>query len=148
MLINPPMREVDEHGFGHYHAPRKGRLHNGVDVACYPKSRIRAISGGLISKVGRPYYFDNPRNSKEELKNQLRYVEVTNGITVYRYFYVFPEVHVGDTVIQGQVIGEAQDLIPIFGDGMTNHIHVEIKENGNYIDPTLRVFPDGTARYP
>lgn len=140
MFIEPPMRTTDPLGQGHYHASRGYRLHNGVDVACYPKSVIRAITGGLVSKIGRPYYIEQPKNSKDYLKNDLRYVEVTNGNMVYRYFYVTPSVSVGDAIMQDQEIGEAQDLFAIYGDQMTNHIHVEIKDGGNYIDPTAKVF--------
>lgn len=141
MIIHPPPRTTDAHGQGHYHASRGNRLHNGVDVACYPDSAICAIDGGTVTKIGRPYYFPDPKNKKQRLQNALRYVEVTTvtGLA-YRYFYVDPVVEQGHTVFKGNPIGRAQDLFAIYGQDMTNHVHIEIKRGGDFIDPTPFVY--------
>lgn len=143
MIIHPPIRSVDAHGMGHYKAPRTHGMHNGIDVACYDGSQICAIESGTVTNIGRPYFYENPENNKEILKNALRYVQVTgfSGL-VFRYFYVQPQVKLNNTVFEGQVIGESQDIQAIYGMDMTAHIHVEIKKNGVFIDPTNFVFGD------
>lgn len=130
MLIKPPPRTADTHGMGHYHAPRGNRLHNGIDVACWAGSEVLAIHPGKVTKLGYPYA-DKP---------QYRYVQVTdpNGRD-FRYFYVEPGVRVGDDILQHEAIGIAQDLQPVYP-GITPHIHVEIKDSGDFIDPTGFVF--------
>lgn len=141
MIIQPPLRSADQYGQGHYHASRGSRLHNGVDVACYPGSIVTAIEGGEVTKIGRPYYYADPYDKKESLKNALRYVQVTSVTGLrYRYFYVDPLVkEVGHTVFAGDQIGMVQDLIAIYGQGMTNHCHVEIMDGERHIDPTRYV---------
>ena len=136
MRIIPPARTTDIQGQGHYHASRGNRLHNGVDVACWPDSKIISPIDGTVTKIGYPY---NPNDSK---KGHLRYVEILDGATDYywRFFYVDPWVWVSDSIHKDQsIIGTAQDLTGIYK-GITPHFHVEIKVAGRFIDPTDLVY--------
>jgi len=128
-MIIPPIRKQDNHGAGHYHAPRGKRLHNGIDLACYPESIILSDIDGYVSKIGYPY----PPGGK---KGEYRYIEIISSEGArYRYFYVRPVVQVGNEIMEGNMIGLSQDLSKIYP-GITHHIHVEIIVDGDYVDPT------------
>ncbi len=126
--IIPPPRITDKYGEGHYLASRGSRLHNGIDLACYKDSIILSASKGWVSKLGYPY------NPNDEIKGHLRYVQITFDELDFRYFYVLPLVKVGDVVDIGDPIGTAQGLVDIYP-GITDHVHVEIKRNGQFINP-------------
>ena len=130
MIVYPPIRGTDNHGSGHYGASRGSRTHRGVDLAMYPKSSVCTDIDGTCTKLGYPYGDDL----------NFRYVELTSSTgQKFRYFYVNPEVEVGDYLLRGQVIGTSQKL----GDrypGITEHIHFEIIDtNSEYLDPTSYV---------
>ena len=130
LKIIPPTRVADAQGQGHYGAPRGDRTHVGIDYACWPDSQILAASAGTVSKVGYPY------DPNDEKKGHLRYVEVTSPLGYkVRYFYIHPEVAVGDMVCTGDLIGTSQDLRPIYK-GITPHVHVEVKQHGMFLDPS------------
>lgn len=132
MKIIPPLRTTDVQGQGHYHASRGNRLHNGVDIACWPDSKILSPVNGRVSKIGYPY------DPSDNHKGHLRYVEIVSEFDNrhWRIFYVDPWVATGDSVTLGQsIIGTAQDLMGIYK-GITPHVHVEIKVDDKFIDPT------------
>lgn len=128
-LIAPP-RTSDPHGSGAWQASRGDRKHTGVDMACWPTSTLLSPTTGTVTKIGRPYY-----NSEDSSKNHFRYVEITTPLEYrIRYMYVEPCVHVGDEVSVDQPLGVSQDLTKVY-DGITPHIHVDIKHDGEYVNP-------------
>lgn len=130
MLISAPIRGQDKHGAGHFGAPRGGRTHNGIDIACYAGSVVYAASAGTVTKIGYPYDPNEPK------KGHLRYVQVSDGEGIdCRYFYVQPAVQVGDKVRAGEAVGKTQGLLEVYP-GITDHFHFEVRhENGDYLDP-------------
>ena len=121
------VRGKDCHGYGHFGAPRGGRMHNGIDVLAYPNQEVVALSDGLVTKIGYAYSDDL----------SYRYVQVEVGPYNQRYFYVDPNgfVGVGDKVKCGDVLGVVQDLCCRYG-GIESHIHFEVKDSkGGVIDP-------------
>ena len=120
-----PFRGTDKLGDGAYGASRGDRLHNGVDLACYPGTIINCSRPGVVTKLGYPYGDDL----------SFRYVQVTtpSGADM-RYFYVSPSVEVGDSVEVGQMLGYSQELGKRY-EGITEHIHVEVKQGGEYLNP-------------
>lgn len=125
-----PPRGCDQHGCGHFNAPRGSRRHKGFDLACYPETEICSLTSGKVTKIGYPY-----KPSSEN--GHTRYVEVTNqdGLR-FRYFYVQPLVEVGDYVALDAVVGKVQKHTAV-DRGMTSHVHVEIKDReGKFLDPT------------
>ena len=133
VVIMPPARHTDIHGSGAFGAPRGHRMHNGIDLACYPNSIICALKPGTVTKIGYPYDPNKPGNAR---KAHFRYVQVTDGQGHdLRYFYVDPAVQVGDVIETGQPLGHSQQLSRVFP-GITDHIHFEVKVDGNHIDPT------------
>ena len=125
-LYSFPFRKCDPKGCGHYGAPRGGRIHRGVDLACEDKTPVGSPVRGRVSKVGWPYVgnFD------------IRYVQITCETYRYRVFYVSPTVAVGDMVELGDIIGASQSLKHLYP-GITDHVHLEVKDQEhNFIDPT------------
>ena len=121
----------DSMGNGEFGAPRGSRTHNGIDYAVAPDAKVLAIRGGKVTKLGYPYPPSDPK------KGKFRYVEVTDmNDHKVRYFYTLPTVAVGDLISMDDPIGIAQDLRDAYGDAMTPHVHVEVKDrDGKFIHP-------------
>lgn len=124
-----PKRGSDEWGSGEFHASRGSRKHKGIDYACYPGTQIESPTHGDVTKLGYPYGDDL----------SFRYVQITDDHgNNHRLFYVEPGVKVGDTVEQGDIVGEAQDIAARYSTPekyMKNHIHYEILIDGTEVDP-------------
>jgi len=122
----------DPAGKGHYHAPRNGRKHNGIDYTCTPGEVVLTPVGGVVTRLGYAYADDL----------DWRYVEITRGVDNlrHRFFYVEPSktMKVGSHVSAGAPIGVAQDIPRKYPDQqMIAHVHHEVKDqSGNYMDPT------------
>ena len=126
-----PQRQTDIFGSGAFGASRGRRIHRGIDFACHPGSTILSSTIGTVSRVGWPYSPEDPD------KGHLRYVEVITPLGYQiRYMYVEPLVKQGDTVSRDQPLGIAQDLTEVYN-GITPHIHVEVKKESEYIDPSI-----------
>jgi murein DD-endopeptidase MepM/ murein hydrolase activator NlpD len=135
-FVNPTgksARGKDAYGAGHFGASRGGREHAGVDYVAEAGQQVVAPIAGFVTRVGFAY-----KDSAD-----YRYVEITNRLTGYsaRVMYVGPEVHVGQTLALGQVIGRAQSLERRYPHGITNHIHLEIARlDGRQLD-AARLIP-------
>lgn len=133
-FVNPTgkqMRHEDEFGYGHFGASRDGgtRDHKGVDYRADAGQPVRAPISGYVTKIGTAY-----ASSPEYL-----YVEIRNPALRYeaRVFYVDPDVRVGQSVHLGDVIGTVRSLKLKYGDGMTDHVHLELSgPNGEKFDAT------------
>ena len=69
MLIRPKVR-MDSEGSGEYGAPRGKRKHKGIDFCVDKGVEVRSHIDGVVSKLGKPYYFANP-NKKKRKKSHL-----------------------------------------------------------------------------
>lgn len=144
-MIIPPIRGIDAHGSGSFGASRgKGRVHNGIDIACMPGSLVLSLSAGRVTKIGYPYSQKDEKEvplaqrEKFRKKKALRYVEVTTGNERYRYFYVAPKVALGDEVRAFDCLGVVSDITAIYP-GITPHFHFEIKNEENlFLNPVER----------
>lgn len=121
-----PERGVDRHGSGAWRASRGDRLHGGIDYAAPPGSKCLALEGGTVTKLGY-CYSDDPA---------YRYVEVTDDFGYRaRYFYVKPEVEVGQRIWPDDVLGSVQRLGPRYPQ-ITEHVHFEVFDPDDHrIDP-------------
>lgn len=129
MKILAPLRGTDIHGSGAFGAPRGSRTHRGLDYACWPGSIILSPVSGEVTRIGYPY---SPADWE---KGHLRYVKVrTHDGTIVRVMYISPMVNVGQHVTKGDIIGVAQDLTKVYN-GITPHIHVDVKKGNTYINP-------------
>ncbi|MDX1341254.1 MAG: M23 family metallopeptidase [Reinekea sp.] len=126
-----PKRGTDDWGNGEFGASRGDRQHNGIDYACYPGTPIYSKVYGSVTKLGYPYGDDL----------SYRYVQITDNEGLkHRFFYVQPDVKVGDRVTPQTVIGTAQDIAGRYAQPdkvMKNHIHYEIKNGSRFIDPEV-----------
>lgn len=125
-------RLVDGWGSGAYRASRGSRTHKGVDLMCYAGMDIDTHVTGTVTKLGYTYGDDL----------SYRYVEVTTDNNCrHRFFYVEPLVEVGQYVVVGDHIGEAQDIQKRYrlkkpSNYMCNHIHYEIlQKDGTPLNP-------------
>jgi murein DD-endopeptidase MepM/ murein hydrolase activator NlpD len=140
-FVNPTGQDVraeDDFGYGHYGASRDGgtRDHAGVDFIAKAGQAVLAPISGYVTKIGFAYGGDD----------SLRYVEIRNPALRYeaRVFYVDPTVGVGDSVHLGDTIGTMHTLQDKYGEGMTNHVHLELSGPGGARFDATQVL---TARY-
>lgn len=129
-IIELRKRQSDKWGAGYFNAPRGSRSHSGIDYLCEPGASILSPCDGEVTKLGYPYGDDL----------SFRYVEITDkNHARHRLFYVEPELAVGDTVHENDVIGEAQDLTTRYSTPekgpIPNHIHYEIIVAHSHVDP-------------
>lgn len=141
-LANPThnaIRGEDAYGSGKFGARRdKGkRKHEGADFVVAPGGAVWSPLNGVVTAIGYAYQGDE----------NLRFVEVkdlTRRLSA-RIFYIEPSVKVGDTLIAGDALGVAESLGARYPHGITNHVHVELRDaRGVTIDPatTLPVATD------
>lgn len=102
---------------------RDWRVHKGVDYAAPTGTKIRTVGDGVIEYIG----------------NQRGYGKVVivkhddTQSTLYAHMHRFsPNLRLGDSVKQGQVIGEVGQT----GWATGPHLHFEFQINGKQIDPT------------
>jgi murein DD-endopeptidase MepM/ murein hydrolase activator NlpD len=116
------VRGHDAYGDGAFGARRDGgsRRHEGVDFMAQAGQPVEAPISGFVSKIGYAYEGDS----------QLKYVEITNPALHYsaRVFYVDPSVDVGAAVAVGSVIGRHHTLERKYPGGMTDHVHLELRD--------------------
>ncbi len=131
-LVNPTghsLRGEDVYGAGAFGASRGGgaRRHRGADYIAAPGEVVRAPIAGVVQRIGFAYRGDE----------RYRYVELTSEDQTrdVRVLYVGPLVELGAVVRAGEPIGRAQDLSRRYPRGITNHVHVEMRENGALADP-------------
>ena len=119
-------RTNDPWGGGHYGASRGTRTHRGLDIRVRPNEPVYSPITGQILRKAYPY------------ANDLSYtgVLIKGRFEWSRFevkmFYLEP-IFLGK-VDAGQLIGRAQNLENKYS-GITNHIHIEVTENGVHIDP-------------
>jgi len=131
-LANPTghdLRGEDAYGAGFYGASRASgtRRHRGADYLAEPGEIVRAPIAGVVQRIGFAYRGDE----------RYRYVEVADAMTQrdVRVLYVGPLVQLGAIVEAGDPIGRAQDLSARYPRGITNHVHVELRQSGALADP-------------
>jgi len=133
-FVNPTgeaPRAHDTYGEGQFGASRDGgsRDHEGVDYRGAAGSVAIAPISGMVTGIGQAYG-DTPN---------LKYVEITNAALGFeaRVFYVNPDVAIGDPIKIGAPLGKIADLSRRYPGGMTNHVHLELKDpSGRRIDAT------------
>lgn len=97
------------------------RWHTGVDFAAPWGTPIYACAAGTVTYAGWR-------------GNYGYYVEIDHGegwVTRYGHMAQFPEVNVGDWVGRSSLIG----FIGCTGYCTGPHVHLELRYNGNYVDP-------------
>ena len=127
----PPIIRSDAAGDGHFGAARGARTHRGVDYVCRPGYFVFSPISGKVTRLGYVYVNDP----------FWRYVEITDNRKYrHRLFYVLPLIQFGELVVQGQIIGEAQNISDRYPDAeypMIPHVHYELIDSasGQYLNP-------------
>jgi murein DD-endopeptidase MepM/ murein hydrolase activator NlpD len=132
-LANPThagIRGIDTYGSGKFGARRdRGRRkHEGADLMVAAGATVWSPLSGVVTDIGHAYADDA----------ELRFVEIRDKAhaTSARVFYVDPTVQVGQVVKAGEGIGVAESLAARYPRGITNHVHLELRDAaGKLIDP-------------
>lgn len=112
------IRGCDNHGCGNFGATRGGRLHQGEDFTVASGAKVFAPISGKVTRHPIPYSDDSRYTG----------IEITNQDYTVKVFYIRNQLVIGTNVKAGDVIGFAQDLKQKYGQGITNHIHVEMRD--------------------
>lgn len=122
-------RGCDPQGCGHYHASRGSRLHNGIDLAAQVGESVFAGIYGKITRHLRVYSND-PRYIGLEIQG-------TGIHSSYKMklFYVDQMLPAGTVVSPSSIVGKAQNIAAKYS-GITNHVHIELYQNGQRINPS------------
>lgn len=123
------MRRSDTWGDGRFGAARGRRQHNGADIVARLGQEVLSPIDGRVVRMTYPYASDTSLTGVL-IAGTGRHI----GLEI-KIFYMTP-VHgvVGKSVTAGQKIGFAQSLLAKYP-GITNHIHLEIRQNGIALDP-------------
>lgn len=121
-----PIRK-DDHGDGHFGAPRKGgRSHQGLDISAPLYTCVRASKSGL-AKTGF-------------VKNGMgKYVIIRhpNGCATLYGHLSRARVKNNQRVRQGAIIGYVGKTGNAKYDNIAPHLHFEIRKKGKCVDPLL-----------
>jgi hypothetical protein len=129
LVDNFKIRGIDKFGSGKFGATRKkstGEIykHEGIDVLTFAGQPIKAPFDLKFIRIAKPYKDDNILSGgiwkNENLEMKIFYISPITNKTKFS---------------KGEIIGYSQNLNEKYGEGIGNHIHVEIRENGNLINP-------------
>ena len=131
LTVKTPKRGSDTWGSGAFGASRGKRNHMGIDYSAAEGSILCTPVTGHVTKLGYCYGDDL----------SYRYVQIKDQEgNRHRLFYVEPDVVVGDEVVEGDEIGEVQNIVRRYPTpkGMKNHVHYEIIDtNELYVNPDI-----------
>lgn len=119
-------RGRDGHGSGQYGAPRGTRRHQGLDIVAKPLEFIYAPISGRLTRDAFPY-----KNDPTYRGAVITGTGEWEGYEIKIFYMVRKSL---GNVEAGDFIGFAQDISAKYP-GITNHIHIEVKYNGLWIDP-------------
>jgi murein DD-endopeptidase MepM/ murein hydrolase activator NlpD len=141
--VHNPRVRTDSEGKGWFGASRgRNREHRGVDLEAVAGTLVRSPVNGVVTEDNADAY-KNPTPVQAEFK-AIKILGDDGRLYVLRY--VKPR-DVNDNVLTqkrkrvtaGEAVGSVQNIAKAYSDAMTNHIHVEVWEDGKHIDPTLLV---------
>lgn len=124
-LLNK-IRGCDAFGCGNFGANRSGHKHQGIDIVTNPSETIFSPIDGEFKRLAYPYAND---------KNYKGMVLVNDEIEI-KIFYVNPTIPTGLKIKKGQPIAKSQNIAKKYGVSMVNHIHFEVRNGNELIDPT------------
>lgn len=126
VVPNQKFRACDSHGCGSFGASRGDRKHAGVDVVVTPGTKIVSPISGKVIRYPFPYAGDISYKG----------ILIENEQYSVKIFYLNPTAIQNTIVKQGDAIGTAQNIAAKYSPGMTNHIHVEVRDRaGNLLNP-------------
>jgi murein DD-endopeptidase MepM/ murein hydrolase activator NlpD len=126
-VLNPMILREDKGGSGRYGSGRIGHTHQGMDFVCRPGQEVYAPFAGRIVRSAQPYANDA---RWEGLVLQSR-----DGDYECKLFYCTLIEDVGAYVQRGQLVAVAQGISKKYSSGVTDHVHVELRQGGKVLNP-------------
>lgn len=130
-----PLRGYNESNITSGVGPRWGSTHSGLDIGVPKGTPVLATRAGKVVKVSNTctHNFGKQVGQDSCGGGYGNYIYIDHGDGyVSRYAHLTDiDVKEGDTVSIGQVIGTVGST----GNSTGNHLHFEIRLNGNYVDP-------------
>lgn len=133
----------DSQGGGDYSASRGSRLHLAWDVKANPFESVKSPIRGKIYSIEN---WSKPSNSDTWLSGvRIKGIGEYEG-QIWRLGYVAidPTLTKGKVVNGGQHIGTVQEMAKEYGEGMDNHLHIDVKTSINRvfagIDPKTLIY--------
>lgn len=106
------------------------KTHNGVDIASPIGTQVKAMSKGTVTDVGNDPLWGNYVLIDHNNGMQSKYCGLNSALPVKK----------GDKVSAGTIIGAVSDSAQVeISD--PSHLHFEIIQNGNYVDPMALIEP-------
>lgn len=119
-------RVSSEFGMRTHPISGKRKMHSGIDIAAPAGSRVNSMKDGKVIFAGQKGGYGN-----------MIIVDHGNGVTT-RYAHLSSiNVRQGDSVDAGQKIGGVGST----GNSTGNHLHFEVRENGNAVNPRKYINP-------
>lgn len=118
----------DTRGLGHYHATRVGRLHDGLDVVVTKGQVLNSPFNGTLNRTYLVAANDSKYTGIELISDDNRF----RCKIMYCY-----AISVGQQVQRGEQIAFAQAVSEKYGSSMIDHVHIELFENGEEVDPAM-----------
>lgn len=136
-IVEPLRLRSDSMGEGQYGASRSGgtRKHQGIDLIVTPGQKVFAPFRSKVVRYASPYGNADTRFSGILIQGLDKWSDYSIKI-----FYMIPSVPVGSEIPQGGQIGKAQAISTKYGSAMLDHIHVEVRQNDNLIDPSTLIY--------
>ncbi|MEM1123823.1 MAG: M23 family metallopeptidase [Bacteroidota bacterium] len=133
-IVQPLEMRNDPLGEGHFGASRGIRTHNGVDLVTFEGQKIFSPIDGVVVRYANPY----PDDSR--WKGILIQGNGFFADTTVKIFYMNSMFFPSELIVAGQTIGISQAISQKHGSAMIDHIHVEVRQKGQLIDPYNLIF--------
>lgn len=128
-IVEPQILRTDSVGEGFFGASRGNRTHEGIDLLVNPGQAVHSPIPGTLARYATPYSTDS-RFSGVLIEGKDEF----EGYAV-KIFYISPTVKPGTTLSENTVVGRAQAISMKYGSNTLDHVHVEIRKDGQLIDP-------------
>ena len=126
-VLNPMIIRDDKGGSGWFGSGRVGHVHQGTDFVCRPGQSVYAPFAGRIIRSAKPYPGDDRWNGLVMLSDQDNYE--------CKLFYCTLAEDIGEHVERGQLIAFAQAISGKYSSGVTDHVHIEVRQKGIILNP-------------
>jgi len=136
-LLSPTERidiRSDPWGDGHFGAPRGDHTHKGIDLRVYHREALVAPLICRVKRIAWPYRYQGKyMGIVLRSANEARNAEI-------KIFYMVPDetklwTKSHQVLLQGELIGMAQNISEKYDYRMLSHIHLELRIDGKLVDP-------------
>jgi len=124
---------------GRYGYTRNGnkKFHDGLDLASSPGTDLYSMHSGYVSDIRNS--FENGEYKANSYGNYIEITSTINGETItIKYNHLNKNTNpmkTGDAVSAGQLIGKTGSTGNAAANGVTPHVHIQTKKNGNKTNP-------------